>query len=74
MSKEGGNGHHKIKKSIKRPSPVWLVISTSDTQLCPCLKETSLWEMIYASSNKNVIGKSFCTDSRAHTEGNQNGR
>lgn len=56
MSKGGESGHHKIKKSIEHPSPVWLVISTSATQLCLCMKETSLWEKIYAFSNKNVIG------------------
>lgn len=56
MSKGGGNVHHKIKKSIKHPSPVGLVISTGTTQLCLCMKETSLWEKIYAFSNKNVIG------------------
>jgi len=56
LSKRGGNGHHKIKKYTKHPSPVWLVISTSATQPCLYMKETSLWGKIYAFSNKNIIG------------------
>lgn len=46
----------KCRKSIKHPRLVWLVISTSIRQPCLGRKETSLWEKIYAFSNKNVIG------------------